>query len=121
MDFDLVVAREYWAAIAFAAALVILLIVWLLREPQDARMFRGRCICPRCGSIGIPKLVVPGSHLTHFLLIFCFVIPAVFYGLLREVFSKFVCPICGQSGMIPPETPRGADLMKRYHPGAEAR
>ena len=86
-------------------------VVWLRTEDKLTVV----CICPTCGASGNPKRVVPGSTLIAVVLILFFVLPAVFYALLRQLGTRRECPVCQNEGMVPADSPRGKQLQNQFH------
>jgi hypothetical protein len=72
-------------------------------------------ICPRCGDTGKPKKVTKGSTLIELLLLCCFLLPGVIYGVWRVSSRSEVCGTCGSDVMVPLDSPMGQSLHERLH------
>jgi hypothetical protein len=109
------ISSETWIIIGsvFAGLLVVAALVALLRPDAKPKVM---CICPSCGASGYPKTVVPGSVIIEFCLIFFFILPGVFYALIRELGTRRECPLCGNEGMVPADSPKGLQLQKQFYP-----
>ena len=107
------ISGETWAIVFFVCAglLVVGLLIALVGSDSRPKVM---CICPSCGAFGYPKIVVPGSTLIAILLIFVFVVPAVFYALFRRMGTRRECPLCGNEGMIPADSPKGLQLQNLH-------
>jgi len=72
-------------------------------------------ICSSCGHRGKPKTQNRGSCVLALFLLFCFIVPGLFYLLWMVTGHKLSCPKCKNSTMIPAESPMGQKLIKEFH------
>lgn len=83
------------------------------------------CICPHCGSQGTQDTITQSNLLTElgvwfmclvfsFLVGFWLLLVAVGFSIWRGSTAKKGCRVCKQPGMVPINTPAGADLVARY-------
>lgn len=109
------ISGETWTMVAIVCAvlLVIGVLIALIGSDEKPKVM---CICPSCGAFGYPKIIVPGSTIIALLLIFFFIVPAVFYALLRRIGTRRECPLCGNEGMVPADSPKGLQLQKQFNP-----
>lgn len=87
-----------------------------------------KSICTVCGYFGKPEIVTKGSifvkvflwgiALCSFFLLFPLLV-AIFYSHWRLTTRQRICPKCGNSAMIPEDTPEGRELMKRLESDIE--
>lgn len=75
-----------------------------------------RFICHVCGYVGRPKSHTRGSLLLEILLWLIFLIPGIIYSLWRLSTRQKVCPKCLTPNMIPEDTPKGQELLKKAAP-----
>ncbi len=89
---------------------------------------RKKSICTVCGYIGQPDTVTKGSLFLEVFLwglaicSFFLLVPvliAIFYSHWRSTTRQRICPKCGNSAMIPEDTPVGRELMKRLESDIE--
>ena len=76
-------------------------------------------LCKDCGTVGVPRVVTPGSWKITFLLLLCIVLPGVVYSIWRRSARYRVCPHCGGRNIIPTSTPLG-QVMISSNPGIAA-
>ena len=108
------ISGETWMMVAIVCGglLVIGVLVSLIRSGDKPKVM---CICPHCGADGYPKIIVPGSSVIALLMILFFIVPAVIYTLLRQIGTRRECPLCGNEGMVPADSPGGLQLEKQFH------
>jgi len=68
-------------------------------------------LCTQCGTIRPPRGVTPGSGWITFVLLWCFVVPALIYWIWRHTSTYLVCAQCGSKSVIPPRTPVAQDMI----------
>jgi hypothetical protein len=73
-------------------------------------------ICPTCGGQGKPVAKVRGSFWIEAILWLCLIVPGVIYSIWRLGSRHMTCPHCQAAGVIPLDTPRGQELIKRFAP-----
>jgi len=70
-------------------------------------------ICKKCGTIGKPKSVCPGSIWIELILWLCYIFPGVIYSIWRNSKKHSVCSVCGSDDIIGTGTPIGSQLVKK--------
>lgn len=73
----------------------------------------GSKVCPHCGTRGESQTITQGSTAIELILWLCFIIPGLIYSLWRLTTRNQACPSCGQTGMIPVNSPNGRRLILR--------
>jgi hypothetical protein len=73
-------------------------------------------ICRNCGHLGPSSSVTKGSTAIELVLWLCFILPGLIYSLWRLSSRHSACPKCGNTGMIPLDSPRGKQLVAQFHP-----
>jgi len=68
-------------------------------------------VCVRCGSQGRPKTVTPGSFLMEIVLWLAIILPGLLYSIWRLSARKKACPVCGATDLVPPSSPKGAQIL----------
>jgi hypothetical protein len=68
-------------------------------------------LCQSCGTIAKPRKVVPGSFLIEVLLLFFFIVPALFYTGYRLSKKYWCCPTCGSRDIIPKTSPNAVKTL----------
>lgn len=76
----------------------------------------GHLYCTQCGTQGKPERSTPGSLLIEIVLWLCFLIPGIIYSLWRLNRRHDVCPACGSTSLIPPNTPRALAMKEGRSP-----
>ncbi len=71
-------------------------------------------VCSNCGFIGKSKTKTKGSFLIELFLWMLLIFPGILYSLWRLISREKVCPKCETPNMIPSNTPRGEELIKKY-------
>lgn len=71
-------------------------------------------ICEDCAVVGWPKTITRGSTLIELILWCFFLVPGVIYSMWRLTSRTKGCRKCGGK-MIACNTPRGYELLVRYH------
>lgn len=72
----------------------------------------GSMICPNCGIRGEAKTITKGSTLIELLLWLCFIVPGLIYSIWRLSSRGKGCPSCGNTGMIPVNSPIGKKIAE---------
>lgn len=100
----------HWIILAFFVVLAYLAISSLfgLFTPGKPK------ICPSCGTVGVPSRKTRGSLAIEIVLWLLFIIPGLIYSLWRQSTRYESCPACGGMGMIPMDTPAGAELADKH-------
>jgi hypothetical protein len=96
-------------------AIILGICFWLYQTVAGGRgeiSSAGNMVCPHCGTRGESKTITQGSTLIELVLWLCFIIPGAIYSLWRLTSRKQGCPSCGQTGMIPVETPNGKRILE---------
>lgn len=75
-------------------------------------------VCTSCGYVGEPKEITKGSIWIEVVLWLCFLIPGLIYSMWRMSMSsqQNVCPSCGQTSLIPAESPIGKRFISENLP-----
>lgn len=73
---------------------------------------RGAMICASCGTRGEPKTITRGSILIEFILWCFFIVPGLIYSIWRLSSRGKGCPSCGNTGMIPVNSPIGKKIAE---------
>ena len=71
-------------------------------------------ICSDCGSSGKPKKITKGIFLIELLLWLFLLLPGIVYTLWRKSSQFKGCDTCGSKNIVPIDTPRGKELIKKY-------
>ena len=71
-----------------------------------------RMVCPNCLHVGPTKTVTRGSFFIEVILWLCFLIPGVLYTVWRLTTRSKACAKCGNTQLVPLDTPRGQQLIK---------
>lgn len=69
-------------------------------------------ICTSCGFSGKPQRKVKGSILIEIVLWLFFILPGIIYSVWRLTSNISVCPKCGNTTMIPMDSPVGQKLTR---------
>lgn len=70
-------------------------------------------LCVNCGYKGKPKTKTKGSMVIEIILWICLIVPGVIYSVWRLASRYSACPSCGALNMIPADSPRGIEILKR--------
>lgn len=65
--------------------------------------------CLRCGHVGKPKIVTPGSFAVELLLYLLLIIPGFAYSCWRVSRRFTECRQCGEANMIPLDSPKAIE------------
>ncbi len=77
-------------------------------------------VCTICGYVGYPKKEVKGSGVIElFVWLLFFWGPALIYSIWRRVKKPNTCPACGDTKMIPVNTPAGQKMAKESQGAGE--
>ncbi|MBI2613318.1 MAG: hypothetical protein HYW62_00885 [Candidatus Levybacteria bacterium] len=75
-------------------------------------------ICTNCYYRGEPKTITRGSFAIELVLwiffFWAFLIPPLVYSIWRLTTRTKACPKCGQTALIPEDSPRGVELAKKH-------
>lgn len=71
-------------------------------------------VCTNCGFNGNPKTKIKGSFAIELILWLFFIVPGLIYSMWRLTTKEKVCPACGKNSMLPADTPRGQEILKKY-------
>ena len=94
-------------ALPFLIVIILIVIVYgLLKNITTKSM-----LCPNCLNQAKPKGKIKGSILIEIILWLCFIIPGLIYSIWRSGSRYKVCPACGETGMIPLDSPRAQQLL----------
>ena len=78
-------------------------------------------VCGRCGHRGETRSVTRGSILIEIVLWLAFLVPGLIYSIWRLTTRQQACSACGAAELVPETSPRGRELLAKYHPGTSAR
>jgi hypothetical protein len=94
-------------ALFCAGSVVVILgiIVYVVCESVSARWKTVPRFCPSCQTVAPPTAKYQGSDWVSFLLLLFFFPGCIVYEVWRSSAAKFVCPSCGNAGMIPITAP----------------
>lgn len=70
-----------------------------------------KLVCIQCGYIGEPKRAIKGNILIEIILWLFLIIPGLIYSIWRSSSRYKVCPKCGNSTLIPIDSPRAKTIM----------
>jgi ribosomal protein L37E len=70
-------------------------------------------VCKNCGFKGYPIKKTEGSIAIELVLWLLCLIPGIIYSIWRLTTRKEVCPMCGQPGMIPANSPLAKSINKQ--------
>jgi len=68
-------------------------------------------LCPNCHSQAKPKAMIKGSFLIEIVLWLCFIVPGLIYSIWHSGTRYRACPACGETGMIPLDSPRAQQIL----------
>lgn len=71
-------------------------------------------VCGNCGHRGESKMHTRGSMAMEIVLWLLFIVPGLVYSIWRLTTKQEVCPECGAPNMVPPNSPRGKQLMAQF-------
>lgn len=71
-------------------------------------------VCTQCGYVGISKSKHKGGCGVEVLLWLFFIIPGIIYSVWRASSKHQVCPMCGNSSLIPVDSPRAKKIMDEF-------
>lgn len=69
-------------------------------------------VCTNCGYFGKAKTATKGSMLFELVLWMVFVVPGIIYSFWRMTSRHKACPKCGNTTMIPSDSPMGRKALK---------
>ena len=73
-------------------------------------------VCTACGFIGDPARVTKGSIWVELILWLCFIVPGIIYSIWRLSSRHDGCPKCGQTSLIPVDSPMGMKFIRENLP-----
>jgi len=107
---------------------LLLLIVRLLSNPKTSRAFGERVgtiykpqrqtrdsvqkYCTYCGCVDFPMFRQEGSGGVELLLWLTFIVPGIIYSIWRGSTRRWACPMCGNSSLIPLDSPRAKAALE---------
>jgi|SRR5882724_1117442 len=112
---------EWQPAAIVGGVLIVIFAFWLWwrhgapESPQSPPNRKTLFICAHCGNYGYAQKSVPGSTFVAIVLLIFFVVPGVFYLLWRQIGTKYICPSCASTKLVPLNSPRGAKLQSDFH------
>ena len=115
--------RNRDAAKAFALTLILNWIatisLWLmLKERPKESTKKSPFVCSSCGHVGVPIYRVKGNGMIEIVLwLFAFV-PGLIYSIWRSGSRYPTCPFCGNSALIPSQSPIGKKLISELQQAA---
>jgi hypothetical protein len=74
-------------------------------------MSSNNLVCTQCGYVGKPKRAIKGNGFIEVILWLCFLIPGLIYSIWRSSSRYKVCPKCGNTALIPLDSPRAKTIM----------
>ena len=74
---------------------------------------KGEVICTVCGHVGKVKNLTKGSFMIELLMWIFFIIPGIIYTIWRLTTQQKVCSKCNSPSIIPVDTPKGQELLKK--------
>lgn len=98
----------HWIVIALAVGVLVKFIQWI-REQQHPKIY----ICTACEFQGPGTLHTRGSFLIEALLWLAFLVPGLIYSLWRLSTRQKTCQKCQATHLIPVDSPRGRELVRR--------
>jgi len=75
-------------------------------------MAKQQLVCTMCGYVGNYKKKAKGSFAVEVILWLLFLLPGIVYSVWRMSSKQKVCPKCGNTNMIPADTPMGQKLIR---------
>lgn len=75
-----------------------------------------KVVCTSCGYVGNPKSITKGSLLIEMVLWLCFLVPGLIYSIWRLTSRHYGCPSCGQTALIPVDSPMGKKFLRENFP-----
>lgn len=97
-----------------ATLLLVAFLAWIVYQVVQGYLHgTARAFCPHCGSIGAPHRETRGSFAVELVLWLCFIVPGLLYSVWRVSNRYDICSTCGQSGLLPPDSPRALAESKR--------
>jgi len=94
--------QKYRWPILFGFAVLLAIGGWVVTKRQGAPELQ---YCLSCGAVGKPRLIRSGSTGTEVILWVLAILPGVIYSVWRLTTKRWVCPKCGQTGIIPLDSP----------------
>lgn len=73
-------------------------------------------ICTTCGFVGPAVTKTPGNIWYEIILWIFFILPGVLYSIYRLASKKQVCSSCGNPTLIPIDSPKGQEMMRKNQP-----
>ena len=82
-------------------------------ESKSSKPKAKSTICDSCGSADSGEKITPGSIGIEIILWLLFLLPGLCYSVWRLSAKKIVCKQCGSSELIPINTPKGYQMLKK--------
>lgn len=68
-------------------------------------------LCTACRYVGVPVKKIDGSIVVEIGLWLIFLLPGIIYSIWRASTRREACPKCGNSGMIPTDSPMARQIL----------
>ena len=72
----------------------------------------GELVCTACGHVGDSKTITKGHFALEIVLWLCFLVPGFIYSVWRHTSRYEACPACGNSKLLPKDTPMAQKFLK---------
>src|ERR1700688_1546283 len=94
--------------------IVLLLLIVSIYKPKPKQQVRDSVqkYCTACGCIDFPVFRQEGVPWIEVLLWLTFIIPGIIYTIWRGSTRRWACPMCGNSSMIPLDSPRAKAALE---------
>ena len=73
-------------------------------------------VCTSCGYVGEPQAITKGSFWIEVVLWLCLLLPGLIYSIWRLSSRHDGCPKCGQTTIIPSDSPMGQKFIRENLP-----
>lgn len=73
-------------------------------------------VCTSCGYVGEPIAITKGSIWIEVVLWLCFLVPGLIYSIWRLSTRYDGCPSCGQTTIIPVDSPMAKKFLRENFP-----
>lgn len=91
-----------------------ILIIYKCYNRQGVSM--AEIVCTSCGYVGEPKTITKGSMAVELVLWLLLIVPGLIYSVWRLTSRHEGCPSCGQTALIPVESPMGKKFLRENFP-----